>query len=220
MGNETPKAFFKNFNLESFLASNRYREAASSAYVLIASLIGLILIGAGAFYVKSGGNLGGAKVEVLSTATEAQKTDLFVEVAGAVEKPGVYKLSAESRVDEALVLAGGLSADADREWVEKALNRAAKISDGQKIYIPKIGESSKSNISITSTAGTGGVVVSGLVNINTATLSELDKLPGIGPVYAQNIIEHRPYSTVEELVSKGALKQYIYEKIKDKVSVY
>ena len=59
-----------------------------------------------------------------------------------------------------------------------------------------------------------------MVNINTATLKELDTLPGIGPVYGQNIIEHRPYSTVEELLSKAVLKKNVYEKIKDKVSVY
>src|SRR3989338_4715824 len=98
----------KNFNLDSFLTSNRYREAASSAYVLIASLIGLILIGLGAFWVKSGGSSGGTKVEVLSDATEAETKEFVVEVAGAVENPGVYSLSSESRVDDALVLAGGL----------------------------------------------------------------------------------------------------------------
>ncbi|MHA2055880.1 MAG: ComEA family DNA-binding protein [Candidatus Hodarchaeales archaeon] len=56
--------------------------------------------------------------------------------------------------------------------------------------------------------------------MNTATLKELDSLPGIGPVYGQSIIEHRPYSTVEELLSKDALKKSTYEKVKDLVTVY
>lgn len=191
-------------------------------YPLIAAALGVILIGLGAFYVKSGGNMGQAKVEVLSGSTESQeKREFVVEVVGAVLKPGVYKLSSESRVDDALVLGGGLSADADRIWVEKNLNRAAKINDGQKIYIPKVGEIGTSSIgNKSSTSSTGGGAVNSLTNINTASLSELDKLPGIGPVYGQSIIDHRPYSTSEELVSKGAIKQNVYEKIKDKISVY
>jgi len=58
------------------------------------------------------------------------------------------------------------------------------------------------------------------MNINTVSLQTLDSLPGIGPVYAQNIIEHRPYSDVQELVSKGAIKQSLYDKIKNLISVY
>lgn len=200
------------FDLESFLFTNRY--------ILITSLVGLILVGVGAFYVKRGGSLGSTKVEVLSGATEAENSEFVVEVSGAVENPGVYKVSGGSRIEDALVLAGGLSADADRIWVEKTLNRAAKISDGQKIYIPSVTENSKL---ITQNSGTGNgqsSLTNSLTNINTASLSELDKLPGIGPVYGQSIIDHRPYSTVEELVSKGAIKQNVFEKIKDKVSVY
>ena len=119
-----------------------------------------------------------------------------------------------------MVLAGGLSADADRTWVEKTLNRAAKISDGQKIYIPSISEKLEVKSQNLGTGTAGNSLIDSLVNINTASLSELDKLPGIGPVYGQSIIDHRPYSTVEELVSKGALKKNVYEKVKDKVSVY
>ena len=59
-----------------------------------------------------------------------------------------------------------------------------------------------------------------LININTASLQELDTLPGIGPVYGQSIVEHRPYSNIEELMSKGALKKNVYEKVKDLVTIY
>jgi len=68
-----------------------------------------------------------------------------------------------------------------------------------------------------------GVIVVGagsLTNVNSANQSELEDLTGIGPVYAQSIIEHRPYSNVEELVSKGALKKSVFEKIKDSVTAY
>lgn len=212
MEDETPKGFFKDLNLDSFLASNRY--------VIITSLLGLTLIGAGVFYVRSGGLSSQTKVEVLSGSTEAQNMDFVVEVVGAVEKPGVYTLSGENRVEDALVAAGGLSADADREWVEKTLNRAAKVTDGQKIFIPRVGETAPLRQGFEGQGEVSGVSVNGLININSASLKELDSLPGIGPVYGQNIIDHRPYSAVEELVSKGAIKQSVYEKIKDKISVY
>jgi competence protein ComEA len=59
-----------------------------------------------------------------------------------------------------------------------------------------------------------------LININSASAKELDSLPGIGPVYAQNIIDHRPYSTVDDLVSKKVVSAGLLNKIKDKISVY
>ena len=62
-------------------------------------------------------------------------------------------------------------------------------------------------------------IISGLININTASQSELEKLTGIGPVYAQKMIEHRPYSTKEELVSKGVISQKVLEKIKESISL-
>lgn len=187
---------------------------------IILFLAGFILVGLGVFYVKSG--LGGpsTKVEVLNKATQSQEEDFFaVEVSGSVEKPGVYKLDKNSRVEDALILAGGLSEDADRQWVERFINRASKITDGQKIFI----QNKNQNLNVKSPnyqANVEGLNYSDLININTATISQLDKLPGIGPTYGQNIIDHRPYSTVEELLSKEVLKKSVYEKIKDKITVY
>jgi competence protein ComEA len=172
-------------------------------------LIGAILIGFGALLVK-GENDSSNKIEVLESATESQgqTKEIVVEVSGAVEAPGVYKLPADSRIEDALIAAGGISVNADRVWLEKSLNRAAKLIDGQKIYIFFQGES------------TGGEVKSGFVNINTASQKELESLWGIGRISAQNIIEHRPYSTVEELLVKKILKKNVYERNKDKLTVY
>jgi len=183
------------FNLEEFL--NRYK------LVLSIFLGGLILIGIGIFYWKNGNSFSSSKVEILENANQLPntKTKLVVEISG------------------------GLTAQANREWFEKTINRAAKLIDGQKIYIPKIDE--QTNVLSASSGGGDQTVSSGdtaenqnLVNINEASASELDKLPGIGPVYAQSIIDHRPYSTVEELLTKGALKKNVYEKVKDKVVTY
>ncbi len=186
-------------------------------------LLGLILIGAGLFLTK-GSISTSSKVEVLQSSTEANEniSELVVEVVGAVEKPGVYKLSLGSRVEDALILAGGISADADRDWMEKVLNRAAKLVDGQKIYVPKQSEgmSAKNVGDIKIYQSENESQGSSLININTASTSELESLWGIGPKTAQNIIEQRPYSSVEDLLTKKILKANVYERNKDLLTVY
>lgn len=196
-------------------------------YQILFILLGLILVGFGTFLMRKESGVMTDTVEVLEVTTQSEgvMSEVVVEVSGAVEKPGVYKLQNNARIEDALIAAGGVSANADREWMEKLLNRAAKIQDGQKIYIPKKGEQSQA-LSANDSGGYQTITSnfsgqgSGLININTATQKELESLYGIGPVYAQNIVEHRPYSTVEELLSKDVLKKHVYEKIKDKISVY
>lgn len=202
-------------------------------YPIAILLIGLVLVGGGLFIFKSGILSSATKVEVLGTNDNAipdlhqsrQDNMITAEIAGEVINPGVYKLISGSRVNDLLIVSEGFSVKADRVWTDKYLNRAAKLTDGQKVYIP--GTNSQSNTSTANkTVGDQTISManlsdsSKLININTASASELDKLPGIGPVYGQNIIEHRPYSTVEELVSKGVLKQSLYNKVKELVTIY
>ncbi|OGM19498.1 hypothetical protein A2686_01875 [Candidatus Woesebacteria bacterium RIFCSPHIGHO2_01_FULL_38_10] len=200
--------------MEKFFYRNRF--------FLSIFLIGAIFLALGIFYLKRGNNF--SKIEVLETSLGSQSDvhELIVEISGAVENPGVYKLGNLSRVEDLLIAAGGLSAEADRVWVEKMINRAGKLTDGQKIYIPEHSDSASANFTSGSEAilGGGSQEAGELININSASQKQLESLPGIGPVYAQNIIEQRPYSSVEELLSKGILKKYVYEKIKDKVTVY
>jgi DNA uptake protein ComE-like DNA-binding protein len=205
--------------LEDFLDKNKQS--------ILFLLLGLILLGLGVFLFRRGyiGSLD--KVEILSniSTTPVEAKTIVVEVSGSVEKPGVYKLSEGARVEDLLIAGGGISADADRTWVEKYINRAAKLTDGQKLYILKTGEqtnnsSANNSGGIKVDQGIFGVSSGTLVNINTASLSELDALPGIGQVYGQSIIEHRPYSDIGELVSRGALKQGVYDKIKDLVTAF
>jgi len=209
----------KGFNFEKFLLTNRL--------LITLALFGLILIGLGVFLYKDGLIGGQDTIEVLESTEEVKinASEIIVEIAGSVEKPGVYKLKNSSRIDDLLIAGGGLSVDADRVWVEKYVNRAAPLSDGQKMYIKSVSEQS---VAVTANNSGGDQTIpapfststEGLTDINTATLTELDTLPGIGPVYGQSVIDHRPYSTVDELLSKGALKKSVYEKVKDKVSVY
>lgn len=137
---------------------------------------------------------------------------IFVDIEGAVVKPGVYKLKTDSRIQDVLIAAGGLSQDADRSYVEKKLNLAQRLSDGLKIYVPKISEGNSMSLIQQDTGQT-------LININTASIPELDSLPGIGNVTAQKIIDGRPYGAIEELLNKKAVNSSVYEKIKEKISV-
>ncbi len=195
-------------------------------YPFVFLLLGIILIVFGVVIFKSGILEPQTKIEILNgTSQNPEGGDITVEIAGAVIKPGVYKLPVSARVEDLLVSGGGFSADADRVWTDKFLNRAARLTDGQKIFIPS-GDQQSNTLSANS--GGGYQTISSenlsdskpLININTASLATLDSLPGIGQVYGQNIIEHRPYSNTEELLSRGVLKKNVYEKIKDRVSVY
>lgn len=157
-----------------------------------------------------------------SASTSAKITaDIAVDIEGAVIKPGMYSLAIGSRIRDALVSAGGLSAFADRVWVEKNLNLAAKLSDGAKIYIPRAGEAQNTATNLTQTGiPQGGVVGSEtLINVNSATGAELDTLPGIGPVTAEKIINNRPYSSVDELLSRKVVTDKVFSQIKDKITV-
>jgi competence protein ComEA len=165
----------------------------------------------GVFIFRNSNLLEKDKIEIIKPPEDSGSlSGIVVEIAGSVEKPGVYKMGSESRIDELLIASGGLSVDADRIWVEKYINRAAKLIDGQKLYIKSVDEHSDG-----STANADGVYQNvspvlgvenqGLLNINSCTFSELDKLPGIGQVYGQKIIEQRPYSDVGELLSRKVL---------------
>lgn len=209
----------KDFNFEEFFFRFRF-------YFLII-FVGLILVGVGVFITRKEGIVSGTKIEVLEDITGGKegKESLVVDISGEVEKPGVYNLPAGSRIEDVLIVAGGISKDADRVWVERNLNRAAKLSDGQKIYIPKEDEQSNSlsanNLGGYQTASSQNYSQgSDLVNINTASQKELEELPDIGPTRAQNIIDNRFYSSVEELLSKKVLTKSVYEKVKDKVTTY
>ncbi len=157
------------------------------------------------------------KLEIISSSAvqtgQAGKEAISADIEGAVVNPGVYQLPSGSRVNELLISAGGLSNQADRDYVEKTLNRAQKLIDGMKIYVPKKGENTTVAANMTGT-------VSKKVNINVAGLSELDALPGVGQVTARKIIDNRPYVSVENLLTKKVLGNSVYQKLKDSLAVY
>lgn len=146
--------------------------------------------------------------------TEEEKTEeIYVYVCGAVNAPGVYRLSAESRVFEAIEAAGGMSAGAASDY----LNQAEMLSDGQQIYVPGAEEAAQAPSALP--AGEED----GKVNLNTAGKEELMTLSGIGEVKAEAVIryreEHGGFDSVEELKQVEGIKDGVYNQIKDKVRI-
>ncbi len=156
-----------------------------------------------------------SEVEIIPVHEEIQPEELLVDIEGAVIAPGVYRLSDGSRINDLLILCQGLSIDADRDWVSKNLNKAAPLTDGAKIYIPKVGESSGS---------VAGATEQGLININQADANLLETLPGIGPSFAKKIIDYREssggYKSLEELMAVSGIGKSLYLQIKDLVTIY
>lgn len=185
---------------------------------IIFGLIGAILVGLGLLIPR----LNLFKQEpVFESRAESQIQEslkIKVDIAGSVKKPDVYQLADGSRIEDAIDAAGGLSAKADKDWISKNLNLAQVIGDGTKIYIPRVDEFVvSSNTSGSSLGSTTNIL--GKVNINSASSSDLDTLPRIGPVTAQKIIDGRPYSSVEDLINNKVLGPKTYEGLKDLVSV-
>lgn len=163
-------------------------------------------------------------IHVLSETDENNTSSIMVEVVGGVKNPGVYTLSSDARVIDLLDAAGGLY-DEDSDWVDRFVNKVERLKDGQKIVIQKKGSQSdreSANYFIDQSSGSydQGSDQIKYVNINTASQSELESLWGIGPVYAKNIIEQRPYSDISELIEKNVIKQNVFDRNKDILTIY
>ena len=187
---------------------------------ILLSLVGIVLIIGGIF--ASGLNQQSASRRTTAfpkeSMVEASRL-ISVDVSGAVNKPGVYKLNEGSRIEEAVKEAGGFSDSANKEYISKYLNMAQKLIDGSKVYVPIEGDSSSSGNS-QSQIQTQGAESGAKVNINSSTQSELEALPGIGTVTASRIISDRPYQTIEDLLNKKIVKKSTFEKIKDQLVIY
>ena len=149
-------------------------------------------------------------------------SEVYVDVGGAVVTPGVYRLREGARVAQAIDAAGGLTPEAD----VAGLNRASRVVDGQKIYVPHVGEQQ----TVSDVAGSGpgeasasASVVSNLVNINTANAAELQTLSGVGPSMAQSIIDERtqngPFTSIEDLMRVSGIGEKKFAKIKDCICI-
>lgn len=148
----------------------------------------------------------------------AAETTVFVYVCGAVKSPGVYELKSEARVFEAIRSAGGVTEEA----VPDAVNQARVVTDGEQIYVPSVGEDVLQGTGVAE----GKVTDSSentKVNINTAGEDELMTLTGIGETKAAGIIEYREenggFGSIEELMQVEGIKEGIFNKIKDDITI-
>jgi competence protein ComEA len=132
-------------------------------------------------------------VRVSAPVGHASAPRLFVNVVGAVRRPGLYTLKDGSRVADAVIRAGGPTPKAQIEL----LNLAARIADGEQIVVPRRGRGNPG------AAASGGGAAAGPVHLNSATFEQLDSLPGVGPVTAQKILDYRQqhgaFGSVDEL---------------------
>lgn len=136
---------------------------------------------------------------------------VVVDVAGAVARPGVVRLSYGTRVGDAIAAAGGITPDADLS----SLNRAALLRDGARVYVPHLGE--------TAPAGSLGSDAETKIDLNHASADELDSLPGIGPTTAARIVrsrDQRPFARVEELQTRGLVSARVLADIRDLLTLH
>ncbi len=195
----------------------------------------LILFGAGFKYAQVRGDQANNNLIVTDVSAsgagetnhvdekELKPQEIMVHVAGQVQHPGVYRLTADSRVVDAVNLAGPTDASA-----LDYLNLAAPLQDGSQIIV--YGKDELGNQALP--AGSplpkqqlaGFVDSSGLININTAGQAQLEELPGIGPALAQRIIDHRtkngPFLSTEDIMAVSGIGEKRYEQLKDIITVY
>jgi competence protein ComEA len=193
--------------------ADRVRDWRSDARFGVVVLVGIALIAGVVWYrIGVGGASAGESIAapravtttVAATPSAARSSSSFttvakgvaatiaVHVAGAVNHPGVVELRAGARVIDALEAVGGAIAGADVD----RLNLAAKVSDGQRVFVAKVGQADPGVVGDTGATGAGGDaatagVAGAKVNLNTATQAQLEALPGVGPTFAQSIIAER-----------------------------
>lgn len=207
---------------------------AATALVAVAAVWLVASGGSGTLVVEGDGPVPGRSHSATGTGDGASAgasgvVRLVVDVQGAVVRPGIVELAPGARVADAIAAAGGYGPRVAAERVSQALNLAAVVKDGDQVVVPS--RDDPAMIVPTPAAGSGGSGGSGgggtggparPVDVNHATLAELDALPGIGPVTAAKIVaarEEQAFASVEDLRTRKVLGAATFDKVKDLVVV-
>lgn len=197
----------------------------NTLYTLVGVIAGFALAGLLLFIIRAPAG------EPIRLQPAPTKEPIAVHVVGAVPRPGLYEFAEGARVQDAIDAAGGLLSSANVDTI----NLAALLEDGQQLNIPyRTGQEPSGQ---SSSNGDEGLFLPGateepgdtdsgdneLVNINTASLEELDSLPGIGPTIAQRIIDYRdengPFAVIEDILNVSGIGPSTFDQIKDLITV-
>jgi len=217
-------------------APGKAAEAASSGGLAIqpVALLGVLAafgLGVAAIVIAAGSMGGDRVVEGPGTAAGSLSTFepgsaagmVVVDVAGAVVNPGVYRLAPGSRVGDAVQVAGGYGPRVDVERVAAELNLAATLMDGARIRVPSRDDPAGAGAGGSGGGGAGEAAGSGAsIDLNKASQSELESLPGIGPVTAAKIIAARgaaPFRSIDELRDRGLVGEKTFDSLKALITV-
>lgn len=192
-------------------------------FFVLGSLILIIMSGSIYFYFRQ--TTPETEWETFATTSRSMeqiqstdKKEILIDIKGEVKKPGVYTLSENARLQEAIFLAGGLTEKAE----EKSLNLAAKLTDQQMIYVPNKEEAAET-LPIQNLTNENAAKTDDTININTATVTELQELSGIGEKKAQAIIDYReengPFASVEDLTEVSGIGEKTVEKLKPSITI-
>ena len=187
----------------------------NALYVLLGVMAGFLLAGALIFVSRAPAG------EPIMLRPAPTSMPIKVHVIGAVPRPGLYDLPEDARVQDAIDAAGGLLAAANTD----TLNLAALVIDGEQLNIPyKKGAEPTESVDLPSSeTATPNPDSTGLININTASLDELDKLPGIGLTTAQKVIDYRtvngPFAKIEDIMNVSGIGPSTFDGLKDLITV-
>ncbi len=191
----------------------RYRPYLAMLILFVIVLIGTI------FFLRRPEAPAAVTLATVTPRPSATPASIIVDVRGAVNKPGVYTLPVGSRVQDALTFAGDVMSNADT----RPLNLARRLNDGEQIYVAVIGETPPTVVAASGKGVAPTKPPVGKINLNTATLAELDTLPGIGPSIAQRILDYRTqngdFKTIEDLKKVRGVGDALFNQIKDLITV-